>query len=156
MGCANFATDPNNCGMCNHVCPTGLACNAGVCTAAMCFPNGAMCATNQQCCSALCNAGICQPIAGCMPPQTLCGASCVNTSSDPNNCGMCGLVCMSQACVSGICATPPPSCVDGIKNGNETDVDCGGAICGPCPTGKRCNVGADCTSGACNATGICL
>ncbi len=32
----------------------------------------------------------------------------------------------------GSCPSCPPSCTDGIKNGNETGVDCGGD-CGPCP-----------------------
>ncbi len=30
--------------------------------------------------------------------------------------------------------TPPPTCTDGIQNGTETGVDCGGS-CPPCPTG---------------------
>jgi hypothetical protein len=32
----------------------------------------------------------------------------------------------------------PPSCTDGVQNGDETGVDCGGANCPPCPT---CNDG---------------
>jgi hypothetical protein len=32
---------------------------------------------------------------------------------------------------------PPPTCNDGILNGNETGVDCGGPDCAPCQTG--CN-----------------
>jgi hypothetical protein len=47
-----------------------------------------------------------------------------------------------------------PTCADGIKNGMETDVDCGGDACLPCALGKRCNNDADCTSGTC-ATGVC-
>ena len=31
-----------------------------------------------------------------------------------------------------ICITAPESCKDGIKNGQETDVDCGGSSCPPC------------------------
>ena len=31
----------------------------------------------------------------------------------------------------------PPTCTDGIQNGQETGVDCGGPTCPPCPTG--CN-----------------
>jgi hypothetical protein len=27
----------------------------------------------------------------------------------------------------------PPSCSDGVKNGDETDIDCGGTLCLPCP-----------------------
>ena len=32
------------------------------------------------------------------------------------------------------CGTPaPPTCDDGIQNGDETGVDCGGSVCDPCP-----------------------
>lgn len=30
---------------------------------------------------------------------------------------------------------PPPSCDDGIQNGDETGIDCGGSNCAPCATG---------------------
>lgn len=30
---------------------------------------------------------------------------------------------------------PPPTCDDGIQNGDETGVDCGGSSCAPCQTG---------------------
>ena len=58
--------------------------------------------------------------------------------------------CLSMVCTGGACATP--GCHDGVKNGTETDVDCGG---GPptnapaCMPGKSCNVDGDCTA-ACN------
>ena len=36
---------------------------------------------------------------------------------------------------SGACGNaPPPTCTDGIQNGNETGVDCGGPDCAPCNT----------------------
>ncbi|RLE39047.1 hypothetical protein DRJ17_01995 [Candidatus Woesearchaeota archaeon] len=41
------------------------------------------------------------------------------------------------------------SCLDGILNQDETDVDCGGSICDPCKDGKTCATGMDCLSGAC-------
>jgi hypothetical protein len=36
---------------------------------------------------------------------------------------------------SSACGTPPPAptCTDGIQNGDETGVDCGGSSCAPCP-----------------------
>jgi len=38
--------------------------------------------------------------------------------------------------------TPTPTCNDGIQNGNETDIDCGGN-CSPCPTQSNyCNAAA--------------
>ena len=40
------------------------------------------------------------------------------------------------------------SCSDGIKNGDQTDIDCGGA-CKPCKRGLMCRSGEDCESGLC-------
>ena len=41
----------------------------------------------------------------CAMGQMLCGAVCVDTSSDPNNCGGCGIVCptIMPSCVGGVC-----------------------------------------------------
>ncbi|MGC4079469.1 MAG: hypothetical protein QM702_21000 [Rubrivivax sp.] len=47
-----------------------------------------------------------------------------------------------------------PTCSDGAKNGDETDVDCGGAACAACANGKTCAVAPDCVSGICTA-GVC-
>ena len=46
---------------------------------------------------------------------------------------------------------PPPSCTDGKKNGDETDIDCGGKSCPACGKGKGCTGSADCNSGVCTA-----
>lgn len=45
------------------------------------------------------------------------------------------------------------SCSDSLKNGSESDVDCGGS-CGKCADAKACNQAADCLSGTCN-NGVC-
>jgi hypothetical protein len=50
--------------------------------------------------------------------------------------------------------TAPPSCTDGMKNGNETDVDCGGSCAQKCATGQMCLAGADCVNGVCSG-GTC-
>jgi hypothetical protein len=47
------------------------------------------------------------------------------------------------------------SCVDGVKNQDETDVDCGGATCSKCGNTKSCNQASDCSSGYCNSGHIC-
>ena len=39
-----------------------------------------------------------------------------------------------------------PTCIDKLKNGSETDVDCGGAVCPACAAGKVCKVAKDCAS----------
>ena len=47
-----------------------------------------------------------------------------------------------------------PNCGDNLVNEDETDVDCGGQICTPCNTGKRCAIARDCRSMMCVA-GVC-
>lgn len=44
------------------------------------------------------------------------------------------------------------SCCNGYKDQDETDIDCGGPVCGSCSYGMLCNVNADCMSGDCNVT----
>ena len=57
-------------------------------------------------------------------------------------------------CPAGGCAAPPSNtCFDRLRDGNETDVDCGGS-CGRCAPGAACAVGADCQLGACDS-GAC-
>ena len=55
--------------------------------------------------------------------------------------------CASGVCRSGKCGTVSPS--NGFKDGDETDVDCGGTKAPACADGKGCGVAADCTSGVC-------
>jgi len=51
-------------------------------------------------------------------------------------------------CSNGVCAAP--TCNDAAKNGKETDVDCGGPVCGDCADGKACLTGGDCVSAVCS------
>ncbi len=46
------------------------------------------------------------------------------------------------------------TCTDGVKNGTETDADCGGGTCPRCATGKTCATRNDCASARC-AGGTC-
>lgn len=89
--------------------------------------------------------------SACGAGQTACGGVCVTLTNDVNNCGGCGIVCSSHICVSSACQTA--TCSDSVKNGNETDVDCGGT-CSKCSSGKHCLAGSDCTSGICSS-GTC-
>jgi hypothetical protein len=46
--------------------------------------------------------------------------------------------------------TASGSCTDGVQNGAETGVDCGGPVCpSRCPTGVGCKGGSDCQSMVC-------
>ncbi|MCA9523110.1 MAG: DUF642 domain-containing protein [Myxococcales bacterium] len=42
------------------------------------------------------------------------------------------------------------TCSDKIENGQETDVDCGGPVCGKCNDLQGCKVDTDCLSGSCD------
>ncbi|MSP58922.1 MAG: hypothetical protein EXR72_01035 [Myxococcales bacterium] len=48
----------------------------------------------------------------------------------------------------------PPTCMDQLKNQDESDADCGGMICGKCGDGKMCAAASDCKSGVCTG-GAC-
>ncbi len=68
----------------------------------------------------------------------------------------CFLVCISLLAVvscesSSDPSITPRSCIDGAKNGDESDIDCGGD-CGACDTGKVCANAGNCTSGVCTAS----
>jgi len=58
--------------------------------------------------------------------------------------------CGTGYCFNNTCA----ACDDTVKNGDETDVDCGGVNCGQCAQGKECLAAEDCTSTFC-ADGVC-
>ena len=47
--------------------------------------------------------------------------------------------------------TQGPSCTNGVKDGSETDVDCGGP-CPACADGKACGKAGDCKSAVCQST----
>ncbi len=60
-------------------------------------------------------------------------------------------------CGGSCSACVTPTCSDGVKNGTETGVDCGGS-CAACATGQAngttCTAGTQCTSGNC-VDGVC-
>jgi hypothetical protein len=45
--------------------------------------------------------------------------------------------------------SPAPSCTDGVTDGEETDVDCGGPDCPKCAVGRACQTGTDCVTLLC-------
>jgi hypothetical protein len=48
----------------------------------------------------------------------------------------------------------PTTCSDRLKNGTETDIDCGGGLCPGCGGGKGCLTASDCRSAVCTK-GLC-
>ena len=59
------------------------------------------------------------------------------------------------ACLQGgDCKCDAATCSDGMRNGDEADVDCGGPCLKRCPQGGFCAVDEDCQTGHC-ADGVC-
>lgn len=80
-----------------------------------------------------------------------CGGSCAKC--EPGMGCANGADCTSLVCgPGGTCLAP--ACDDKVKNGDESDSDCGGAACGKCAAGDKCVTETDCVSGAC-ANEIC-
>ncbi len=60
-------------------------------------------------------------------------------------------------CLNCACLPYPAACFDGVKNGVETDVDCGGEACPRCYAGESCSAREDCATGKCDgSSGLCV
>ncbi|MCC6521753.1 MAG: SUMF1/EgtB/PvdO family nonheme iron enzyme [Polyangiaceae bacterium] len=153
-GCQNVVKDGSE---------TDVDCGGGDCAACA---DGKVCVGNADCVSQRCDAGTCA-VATCSngvkdgdETDVDCGGGDAPSGNNPA-CLPCpdldacldGVDCQSQSCVNDVCL--PPTCLDGVANGDETDLDCGGPLCVACTPGMTCAVPADCDSGVCLAT-ICL
>jgi len=105
-------------------------------------------------------AALCLALAALVLPG--CGKGLVTippeqqvTCAPDNPSGTCpsGETCVSGACAAGdvIIEPPPATCTDGVKNGTEADVDCGGG-CPACKNGAACSLATQCQSGVCSGT----
>jgi hypothetical protein len=75
-----------------------------------------------------------------------CGASCVDTKTNPLNCGACGKACTApQLCNGGTCGCPAGSALCGTAC---ADLGSDAKNCGAC--GKACGAGEACVAGACS------
>src|SRR3982750_4742968 len=64
----------------------------------------------------------------CAPDQTLCGSACLNTASDSDNCGGCGIPCLAgHTCQASQCKCPA-----GLLECNGSCVASDAAHCGTC------------------------
>jgi hypothetical protein len=119
----------------------------------------------------------CVPAPGATP-ATDCAPPCADTATC-----LVGTDCVDLVCFTGLitsssksatgnpidcpaatdggaasCTCQAASCVDGVQNGLETAVDCGGTLCDStgyqCVDGKSCARGTDCDSLVCYTVGV--
>ncbi|HOT10653.1 MAG TPA: hypothetical protein PK710_12825 [Polyangiaceae bacterium] len=188
---ANLATNKNNCGSCGKICADvhgAAVCVAGDCNIlcdsgwgncdgnaangcetdtrsdpAHCSGCGRACSTqnfNPACEAGKCTGSCHDGYADCNNDKLIDGCE-ANTSSDPANCGGCGIVCSSQnisvTCAQGICngvcATGYDDC-----NGNKQTDGCETHLlnnldaCGSCGNSCRSPMPPNVASVACNGT----
>lgn len=84
-----------------------------------------------------------------------CGGPTASVTRCPSGQGCAGTSdCANVLCNAATLVCDPPSKTDGLKNGTESDVDCGGGAptdAPRCLIDKSCTVGSDCSSGGCSA-----
>ncbi len=71
-----------------------------------------------------------------------CLSSLCISFKERESCKICASGCEQGLCLGG-------TCDDKIKNGDESDIDCGGPFCEPCNIEKTCNKYGDCISNNC-------
>lgn len=80
-----------------------------------------------------------------------CGGGNCKACADGLHC-LNGNDCSSTVCNTSTTVCAPASCADNMRNGSETDIDCGGGVCPACAVGRNCSADGDCASNACNTT----
>jgi hypothetical protein len=118
-----------------------------------CMQLGAPCSSNPSCCSGVCTPSGC----GCPMGSSLCGNVCVDTSSDPMNCGACGTACLPGTdCSSGMCCPMGQAACGGTCMDTQSNVANCGACGRTCPPGAMCVMGmCTCPPGLSNCNGTC-
>jgi hypothetical protein len=131
-----------DCGAGCAKCADGLTCAAAAdCKSTFCNTTTKLCATDH--CADTVKDGD--------ETDTDCGGSCPTKCTEGKACAVAG------DCTGGLCSPVTNTCVvahctDTLKDGDETDLDCGGSCSTKCANGKGCAVAADCTSTFCNTT----
>ncbi len=163
MACAAAITGSTN-GTCAPA-VAGTACGGASCTAGEASSGGT-------CGGGTCNLGA---VTACSPYTcNAAGTACLAHCSADGDCAASGDFCQTPGattgtcvarlgvgtactgedqCASGFCygspsVCQPNSCGDGIQDGQETGVDCGGPVCGVCPTVLLAGAGTSGSIGA--------
>lgn len=143
---------------------TGVDCG-DTCNPCEAAPMGPACDIGGDCASFICVQNVCAE-ASCSDAvingdetDVDCGGSC------PLSCGLNQSCRVNSDCEPGSCAREDnmdsgtcigPNCTDGVQNGLETFVDCGGTCEQGCLAGHGCNQDSDCNTGLVCNTSQCI
>jgi hypothetical protein len=133
--CIDISSDPAHCGLCFNDCDAEEVCIDGDCIEA-CEDS---CDDDVQ----LCVDGECTCRDGFVP----CGSTCVDTSNDPNHCGMCDRGCEGQPCGDGECQPDDCPGFPDLCDSSCTDVQTDPLHCGGCD--RECHPSQDCVGAQC-------
>lgn len=139
----------NQCETAGYQCVGGLGCNP---TTQNEITNLNCSVPSLKCCG---NIKECTTNENCIAGMEVCtNNKCVPSDTSRECHGDNDCVAGIEKCINNKCAITP-TCTDGTKNGNETDIDCGGS-CPQCATGKNCVIGtSDCLSNNC-VNSVCV
>ena len=130
---------------------TDVDCGGADCGATC--PVGYDCTANGDCISNSCASGHCRSCTDTIKNGTETDVDCGGTACGAT-CAV-GKTCLASTdcqapavCTANVCTTPV-SCFNGLKDGTETDVDCGGTCAADCAFRQGCSVNSDCQSNSC-------
>ncbi len=139
-GCEVNVTQPTNCGGCGNACPATAPLCSTTARRAVSADSGLVSSAAAYACVPSCVA----------PASTLCGQQCVDTTSDPNNCGGCTTTCPLGANAQATCTVGQCGYVC-----DQAFHDCGGQCvddASPATCGAAC---ASCAAPASNGMATC-
>jgi hypothetical protein len=123
--CTSTDSDAKNCGGCGNACASGESCARATCyaPAGSSSSGGGGSSSSSGGGSGSSSGGTSSSSSGvsplCGPNLTQCGTACVDTSSDPNNCGACGTACApTEFCARWTCLPQAP-----VDAGDDSDAD---------------------------------
>ncbi len=109
---------------------------------------------SNDCTADACSSGM--PVHATIAAGAPCATSGGKVCDEAGQCVGCldALDCGPEQGCSAVHTCVPASCVDGQKDGDETDVDCGGGCGTTCEIDQTCASSKDCAEGTCEA-GVC-
>ncbi|NMB75173.1 MAG: hypothetical protein GYA21_08590 [Myxococcales bacterium] len=169
--CVDVQNDRANCGRCGNACGAGEECQSGLCRTSCEDRDGDGYCASVDCDDAdasinpgaaeICGdrldndcdgfvdegCGVCVSDADCAAGQSCCDGVCLDLSSDPENCGGCGMSCAAgQGCGGGWCTA---------RCSSDNDCEAGQAcLDGLCRI--YCRLDSDCLSGQMCLNNLCV